>query len=130
MEPPHGLIVGNFGNKLCKLKESLNGLKQSSRAWFERFTKVLTRLGHWSSCSRQRQSRYGLGRDLSSWSRLSADRRNGVGLTLFQYLESMQFPHSSSQSISALRILMTIAKGSSIVIPRNYAIATSSVGKD
>ncbi|RDX88002.1 hypothetical protein CR513_30462, partial [Mucuna pruriens] len=42
----------------------------------------------------------------------------------------VQFPHSSSQSISALGILMAIAKGSSIAIPRNYAIATSSVGRD
>ncbi|RDX74823.1 hypothetical protein CR513_45382, partial [Mucuna pruriens] len=42
----------------------------------------------------------------------------------------VQFPHSRSQSISASGILMTIAKGSSIAIPRNYAIATSSVGRD
>ncbi|RDY14632.1 hypothetical protein CR513_00284, partial [Mucuna pruriens] len=45
-------------------------------------------------------------------------------------LSPVQFLHSSSQSISALGILMTIAKGSSIAIPRNYAIATSSVGRD
>ncbi|RDX96853.1 hypothetical protein CR513_20444, partial [Mucuna pruriens] len=42
----------------------------------------------------------------------------------------VQFPHSSSQSISALGILMAIAKGSSIAMPRDYAIATSSVGRD
>ncbi|RDX86786.1 hypothetical protein CR513_31839, partial [Mucuna pruriens] len=42
----------------------------------------------------------------------------------------VRFPHSSSQSISALGILMTIAKGSSIDIPRNYAIATLSVDRD
>ncbi|RDX82268.1 hypothetical protein CR513_36962, partial [Mucuna pruriens] len=42
----------------------------------------------------------------------------------------VQFPHSSSQSISALGSLMAIAKGSSIAISRNYAIATSSVGRD
>ncbi|RDX98431.1 hypothetical protein CR513_18648, partial [Mucuna pruriens] len=42
----------------------------------------------------------------------------------------VQVPHSSSQSISAFGSLMTIAKHSSIAIPRNYAIATSSVGRD
>ncbi|RDX94411.1 hypothetical protein CR513_23211, partial [Mucuna pruriens] len=39
----------------------------------------------------------------------------------------VQVPHSSSQSISAFGSLMTIAKHSSIAIPRNYAIATSSM---
>ncbi|RDY14151.1 hypothetical protein CR513_00817, partial [Mucuna pruriens] len=42
----------------------------------------------------------------------------------------VQIPHSSSQSISTLGSLMAIAKGSSIATPRNYTIATSSVGKD
>ncbi|RDX93227.1 hypothetical protein CR513_24540, partial [Mucuna pruriens] len=42
----------------------------------------------------------------------------------------VQIPHSSSQSISALGSLMTIAKYSSIAIPRIYAIATSSVDRD
>ncbi|RDX99212.1 hypothetical protein CR513_17759, partial [Mucuna pruriens] len=72
-----------------------------------------------------------------AWSRLSADRRNMIGLILFRYLESnkrggieFQFPHSSSQSVSALEILMRIVKGSSIAIARNYAIATSSVDRD
>ncbi|RDX62438.1 hypothetical protein CR513_59233, partial [Mucuna pruriens] len=35
-----------------------------------------------------------------------------------------------SQSISASRVLMAITKGPSIAIPRIYAIATSSVGRD
>ncbi|RDX85982.1 hypothetical protein CR513_32753, partial [Mucuna pruriens] len=42
----------------------------------------------------------------------------------------VQIPHSNSQSISALGILMTIAKCSSISVPRNYAITTSSVDRD
>ncbi|RDY01270.1 hypothetical protein CR513_15423, partial [Mucuna pruriens] len=71
---------------------------------------------HWPSRSRQRQSRDDLGRDNPAWSRLSADRRYRDGLSLFQTRKypvspnPVQFPHSSSQSISALGSLMEIAK--------------------
>ncbi|RVW17568.1 Retrovirus-related Pol polyprotein from transposon RE1 [Vitis vinifera] len=37
--PPE--FEGNIGNKVCKLKEALYGLKQSPRAWFGRFAKVM-----------------------------------------------------------------------------------------
>lgn len=37
MDPPPGCDK-HFGSKVCKLKKSLYGLKQSPRAWFERFT--------------------------------------------------------------------------------------------
>ena len=37
--PPR--IEGNTGNKVCKLKKALYELKQSPRAWFGRFTKVM-----------------------------------------------------------------------------------------
>ncbi|CAM8951545.1 unnamed protein product [Rhodiola kirilowii] len=45
MEPPPGFIE-KFGNKVCKLKRSLYGLKQSPRAWFERFTNFLKSQGY------------------------------------------------------------------------------------
>ena len=32
--------------KVCKLKKSLYGLKQSPRAWFDRFTQVVKRYGY------------------------------------------------------------------------------------
>lgn len=35
-----------FRNKVCELKKSLYGLKQSPRAWFERFTKAVKRYGY------------------------------------------------------------------------------------
>ena len=35
-----------YGDKICKLKKSLYGLKQSPRAWFKRFTKAVRRFGY------------------------------------------------------------------------------------
>ena len=40
----------SFGDgKVCKLKKSLYGLKQSPRAWFERFGKVINHYGYTQS---------------------------------------------------------------------------------
>lgn len=46
MEVPQGLDLNLTGNKVCKLKKSLYGLKQSPRAWFDRFAKAVVRLGY------------------------------------------------------------------------------------
>ena len=49
MSLPPG-FEGSFGaGKVCKLKKSLYGLKQSPRAWFERFGKVLKLFGYTQS---------------------------------------------------------------------------------
>ena len=42
MKLPPG-FPGTRDNQVCKLKKSLYGLKQSPRAWFDRFTQVLKR---------------------------------------------------------------------------------------
>ncbi|RVW87878.1 Retrovirus-related Pol polyprotein from transposon RE1 [Vitis vinifera] len=41
MEIPPGLKLSSSNDLVCKLQKSLYGLKQSPRAWFERFTKVI-----------------------------------------------------------------------------------------
>ena len=46
MEVPPGFDTNNSQNSVCKLKKSLYGLKQSLRAWFERFTKVVKTCGY------------------------------------------------------------------------------------
>ncbi|RDX83493.1 hypothetical protein CR513_35578, partial [Mucuna pruriens] len=63
------------------------------------------------------------------WSRLSADRRNRVGLTLPLIQVQSKF-FTPVLSPYQTWVLMAIAKGSSVAIPRDYAIATSSVGRD
>ncbi|KAL5779663.1 hypothetical protein ACOSQ2_010400 [Xanthoceras sorbifolium] len=46
MDIPPGFESPATTNKICKLKKSLYGLKQSPRAWFDRFSKVLTKCGY------------------------------------------------------------------------------------
>ncbi|KAE8683346.1 putative protein phosphatase 2C 12 [Hibiscus syriacus] len=46
MKLPPGLKSVEGNNKMCKLNKSLYGLKQSPRAWFERFTKVILKNGY------------------------------------------------------------------------------------
>ena len=45
MSPPPGFEENVGVGKVCKLKKSLYGLKQSPRAWFERFGKVIKHYG-------------------------------------------------------------------------------------
>lgn len=45
MEPPPG-FTDHFGSKVCRLKKSLYGQKQSQRAWFERFAKFVKGQGY------------------------------------------------------------------------------------
>ncbi|RVW67994.1 Retrovirus-related Pol polyprotein from transposon RE1 [Vitis vinifera] len=46
MEIPPGFETQTTRNKVCKRRRSLYGLKQSPRAWFERFTKVVKKHGY------------------------------------------------------------------------------------
>ena len=49
MDPPPGFEKEFGEDKVCRLKKSLYGLKQSPRAWFERFGKVIRRYGYTQS---------------------------------------------------------------------------------
>ncbi|RVX06283.1 Retrovirus-related Pol polyprotein from transposon TNT 1-94 [Vitis vinifera] len=46
MEIPPGFEGSMAKNQVCKLQKSLHGLKQSPRAWFDRFTKAVLKLGY------------------------------------------------------------------------------------
>ena len=46
MELPPGFDVARTDGKVCKLKKSFYGLKQSPRAWFNRFTKTIKQMGY------------------------------------------------------------------------------------
>ena len=49
MNLPPGFKEKLGSNKVCKFKKSLYGLKQSTRAWFERFWKVVQNSGYCQS---------------------------------------------------------------------------------
>ena len=49
MSPPPGFEESFGVGKVCKLKKSLYGLKQSPRAWSERFGKVIKHYGYTQS---------------------------------------------------------------------------------
>ena len=49
-DSPPGFEKGR-SDKVCKLKKSLYGLKQSHRAWFDKFSKVLKAEGYKQSLS-------------------------------------------------------------------------------
>jgi hypothetical protein len=46
MEVPPGMVAAGNGGKVCKLKRALYGLKQSPRAWFDRFRRVVCDMGY------------------------------------------------------------------------------------
>jgi hypothetical protein len=49
--PPGSMILEEHCWKVCRLKKSLYGLKQSLRAWFGRFTKSMKAFGYHQSNS-------------------------------------------------------------------------------
>ena len=49
--PPGSMIPEIYSHKVCKLKKSLYGLKQSPRAWFGRFTNAMITFGYHQSNS-------------------------------------------------------------------------------
>lgn len=46
MEIPPGFSSPNIKGKVCKLKRSLYGLKQSPRVWFDRFWRAMCNMGY------------------------------------------------------------------------------------
>jgi transposase InsO family protein len=88
MKQPEGFIVQGSENLVCKLHKCLYGLKQASRAWYEKIHQALTSLGFKS---------------------LSADtclylRRQGTAYTLIAlYVDDLLIASNSKQGVNDLK---------------------------
>ena len=47
MEQPLGFVAKTETHLVCKLKKAIYGLKQSPRAWFDKFSQVVFAAGFW-----------------------------------------------------------------------------------
>lgn len=45
MQQPPGFVTEGESHKVCKINKSIYGLKQSPRAWFEKFNTILSEFG-------------------------------------------------------------------------------------
>ena len=88
MEQPPDFVAQEELDKVCKLRRSLDGLKQSPRAWFGRFSEVVQEFGMQKSKS-----------DHSIFYRHSE-----VGLVLpVVYVDDIVITSSDSTGISSLK---------------------------
>lgn len=88
MYPPPG-FGEKFGRRVCKLKKSLYGLKQSPRAWFERFTRFIKSQGYAQGHS-----------DHTLFVRVSAMLKRAI---LIVYVDDIIITGDDSEEISSLK---------------------------
>ncbi|KAL5834403.1 hypothetical protein ACOSQ4_013900 [Xanthoceras sorbifolium] len=87
MKGPPGL-ENDYRDKVCKLKKSLYGLKQSPRAWFERFMKAVKRFGY-TQCQADHT--------------LFVHHATGVITILIVYVDDMIMTGNSEEEIQKLK---------------------------
>ena len=58
MEQPPGFVAQGEIGRLCRLRKSLYGLKQSSHAWFGKFSQAVEEFGMQKSKSDRSEFRY------------------------------------------------------------------------
>ena len=86
--PPGCMVPERQKQKVCKLKKSLYGLKQSPRAWFGRFTKSMTTFGY-----KQSNSDY----------TLFLKKRHGKITALIVYVDDMIVTSKDLEEMKALK---------------------------
>ena len=86
--PPGCSAPDKYKRKVCKLKKSLYGLKQSPRAWFGRFTKSMRTFGYTQS---------------NSDHTLFLKRRNGKLTALIVYVDDMVVTMNDPEERAALQ---------------------------
>ncbi|CAM8981809.1 unnamed protein product [Rhodiola kirilowii] len=90
MRQPNGFVVGNKEEKVCLLKKSLYGLKQSPRLWYKRFDEFMITQGY---C----RSSY----DCCIY--VSKDQSGGTRVYLLLYVDDMLIANKSMKKIEKLK---------------------------
>ena len=88
MEQPPGFVAQGEYGKVCKLKKSLYGLKQSPRAWFGKFSQAIEKFG-----MKQRKA------DHSVFYR----NEKGILILLIVYVDDIIITGNDGSGISALK---------------------------
>ena len=86
-QPPRFVAQGGIG-KVCRLRKSLNGLKQSPRAWFGKFSQVI------EECGMQK---------IKSYHFVFYRNSNSSIILLVVYVDDIVITGSDSEGISSLK---------------------------
>ena len=87
VQPPGFVIQGEIG-KVCRLQKSLHGLKQSSRAWFGKFSQIIETFGL-QKCKSDHSAFY---------------RKSNCGIIiLVMHVDDIVITRSDSKDISSLK---------------------------
>lgn len=91
MEQPPGYVAQGESHMVCRLKKAIYGLKQSPRAWFDKFSTVV--------------SAYGLKRTTSDHSVFVRQRQSGT-IILAVYVDDIVVTGSDKDGISDLKVYL------------------------
>ena len=90
MEQPPGFVAQGEIGKVCRLRKSLNGLKQSPHAWFGKFSQAV--------------EKFGLQKSKSDHSVFYRNFHSGI-ILLVVYVDDIVITGSDSTGISSLKVL-------------------------
>ena len=88
MEQPQGFVAQGEIGKVCRLRKSLYGLKQSPRAWFDKFSQAV--------------EKFGLQKSKSDHSVFYWNSSSGI-ILLVVYVDDIVITRSDSTGISSLK---------------------------
>ena len=88
MEQPPGFVAQGEIRKVCRLRKSLYGLKQSPRAWFGKFSQAI--------------EKFGLQKSKSDHSVFNRNSSSGI-ILLVVYVDDIVITGSDSTRISSLK---------------------------
>ena len=93
MEQPPGFVVQGKKGRVCRFRKSLYGLKQSSRAWFSKFSQAV--------------EEFGMQKSKSSHSVFYKNSNSSI-IMLVVYVDDIVITGSDSNGISSIKSFLQI----------------------